>query len=201
VVVVPAEVLEVVLPDVLVVAPDAVVVVVLGAVVVVVPLAVVVEVIGGAVVAVVVSVVALSAFKTAVTTFPFGRTIVVPLGANETVISSVGCVKRMVRKSPVCFVPVFAVAVDHTSAASTPVLPESGVPEGHCAPSLNRCPFGREIELAVSLNPAYWDANLPRVALAPASAELFGWICSTPEPDEYKPAVRLCSTGLAFNVC
>ncbi len=161
----------------------AVVVVVLAAVVDVVPLAVVVvvpglvvDVIGGAVVAVVVAVVAVSAFKTAITTLPSGLAMLDPFGTNATVINSVDCVKRTVRISPVCVVPELEVAVGHIFAISSPVLPASGVPGGHLAPSVKTDFFGRPTEVAVSFSPAYWEVNRPRVAFAPASAELFGWI-------------------------
>ena len=123
---------------VVVVVPLAVVVVDLAAVVVVVPLAVVVvvpglvvDVMGGTVGAVVVAVVAFWAFKTATTTVPSGRATLVPLGANAIVINSVDCVNRTVRRSPVWVVPVLAVAVGQTFATSSPVLPASGVPDGH----------------------------------------------------------------------
>jgi hypothetical protein len=139
VVVVPAEVLEVVLPEVL----ELVVVVVFAAVVEVLPLAVVVvvpglvvDVIGGKVLAVVVAVVALSAFRTAITTLPSGRAMFAPFGTNATVISSVDCVKRTVRRSPPCVVPELAVAVGQIFATNSPVLPASGVPDGHRAPSV-----------------------------------------------------------------
>jgi hypothetical protein len=34
------------------------------------------------------------------------------------------------------------------------------------------------------VSPLYCEANLPSVAFAPASAELFGWTWITPLPDE-----------------
>jgi hypothetical protein len=185
----------------------AVVVVVLGVVVDVVPLAVVVvvpglvvDVTGGSVVAVVVAVVAVSAFKTARMTVLSALATLAPFGRKATVISSVDWVKRTVRTSPLWVVPELEVAVGHTFATSSPVLPESGVPAGHFAPSVKTGPFGSPTEVAVSFNPEYSEAKRPRVAFAPASAELLGWIWITPLPEEYKPRVRLCSVGMAARV-
>ena len=69
-------------------------------------------------------------------------------------------------------------------ARSSPVLPASGVPDGHFEPFVYTCCFGSPTDVAVSVRPLYCEVNLPSVALVPASAELFGWIWITPAPDE-----------------
>jgi hypothetical protein len=94
-----------------------------------------------------------------------------------------------------------ALAVARMLAVSWPVLPASGVPAGHFEPSLSTACFGRPTELPVRFNPVNCEANLPSVALVPDSAELFGWICSTPLPDEYRPRVPCCAVELAAKVC
>ncbi len=129
----------------------------------------------------------------------FGRAV--PSGTNPTVISwrlselEVGGLPR--RGAPGLVLPrlflAVVVEITHERACTTPTLPASGVPAAHFSPLVYVVALvdGYFNLVLVNVNPVYPSANFPRVALLPASLEVFGATTRTPLPVVVRPVVAL----------
>ena len=97
---------------------------------------------------------------------------------------------------PVSFTSLFlevVVEITHERACTTPALPASGVPAAHFSPLVYVVALvdGYVNFVLVNVNPVYPSANFPRVALLPASLEVFGATTRTPSPVVVRPVLAL----------
>ena len=72
----------------------------------------------------------------------------------------------------------------------SPFFPASGVPLAHVSPLTSSVPVGYFSAVLVRVSPEYSDANLPRVALFPASLLDLGAMSRTPLPVVVRPEVE-----------
>ena len=120
-------------------------------------------------------------------------------GTNPTVISwrltNLRSAGLTVVRPPVCSTGRSSVWVDstHERASTSPTLPASGVPAAHFSPFLysGTEADGYFSEVLVSVRPSYPSANLPSVALFPASLAVFGAMRRTPLPVVVRPVVAV----------
>ena len=136
---------------------------------------------------------------------PGGLGNVVPDGTKPTVMSwrltnlrSAGFTELM---PLVCTSWLFLVWVvtTHHRANTSPTLPASGVPAAHFSPFLYSgiLASGYFSVVLVSVRPWYSLANLPTVALAPASLAFLGAMTRTPLPVVVRPEVELAGDAVS----
>ncbi len=143
-------------------------------------------------------------WSNAVIVEPGGLGSVVPAGTKPTVMSwrlrslrsaGLGELTPLVWTSWLFLV---CVVTTHHRADTSPTLPASGVPAAHFSPFLYSGTFapGYFRVVLVSVRPWYSLANLPTVALAPASPAFLGAISRTPLPVVVSPEVELAGDAV-----
>ena len=138
-----------------------------------------------------------------------GLGIAVPLGTKPVVISwrlanlrSAGSVVVAPPVSSSSWFLEVVVEITHERACTMPALPASGVPDGHFSPLVYSVALvdGYFSLVLVNVNPVYPSANFPKVALLPASLELFGSTRTTPLPLVVSPEALEDEAGIAASM-
>jgi hypothetical protein len=138
-----------------------------------------------------------------------GFGIAVPLGTKPVVISwrlanlrSAGLVVVAPPVSSSSWFLEVVVEITQERAWTMPTLPASGVPVGHFSPLVYAGTLvdGYPSLVLVNVNPVYPSANLPKVALLPASLALLGSMRTTPLPLVVSPEELEGEAGIAASM-